>query len=66
MKVLIGANPMGLEDVLSPTGQDHPDVEFVHEPDRDKLQEKDSTSQTFSARTWVSSSGMRFRCGSGR
>lgn len=37
MKVLIGANPMGLEDVLPPTGEDHSDVEFVHEPDREKL-----------------------------
>ena len=34
MKVLIGANPMGLEETLPPCGDGHPDVTFVHEPDR--------------------------------
>ena len=37
MKVLIGANPMGLEETLPPCGADHPGVTFVHEPDRGKL-----------------------------
>jgi hypothetical protein len=33
MKVLIGANPMGLEKMLPPCGEDPADVTFVHEPD---------------------------------
>lgn len=36
MKILIGANPMGLEETLPPCGEGH-DVTFVHEPDRKKL-----------------------------
>jgi D-2-hydroxyacid dehydrogenase (NADP+) len=39
MKVLIGANPMGLEKTLPPCGEEHREVSFVHEPDRGKLAE---------------------------
>jgi len=39
MKVLIGANPMGLEATLPPCGESFPGVTFVHEPDRAKLSE---------------------------
>lgn len=47
MKVLIGANPMGLEEVLPPTGVSHPDVEFVFEPDRDRLKEAIADADVF-------------------
>lgn len=38
VKILIGANPMGLEETLPPCGEGQ-DVTFVHEPDRGKLSE---------------------------
>lgn len=47
MKVLIGANPMGLEELLPPTGVSHPDVEFVFEPDRDRLKEAIADADVF-------------------
>ena len=37
MKVLIGANPMGLEETLPACGEKHPEVTFVHEPDRGQV-----------------------------
>jgi phosphoglycerate dehydrogenase-like enzyme len=37
MKVLIGANPMGLEKTLPPCGEGLADVTFVHEPERGNL-----------------------------
>ncbi len=39
MKVLIGGNPMGLEELLPPTGVRFPDVTFLYEPDGGKLVE---------------------------
>lgn len=39
MKVLIGANPMGLEDAIPDLKQKYPDVEFVHCSDRSKTAE---------------------------
>lgn len=39
MKVLIGANPMGLEDAIPDLQAKYPDVDFVHCPDRAKTSE---------------------------
>lgn len=39
MKVLIGGNPMGLEDCIPELEEQYPDIEFVHCPDRDRTAE---------------------------
>ena len=47
MKVLIGANPMGLEETLPPCGKGYLNVTFFHEPDRGKLAEAISDADIY-------------------